>query len=191
MTFKRKARVKSLDDFQACLKINKKSVTAKQLLLLFHRICVIKSGEHRLQKRLSYELAPIPLSIFDEDGMRKNEKSKLFAHFERIADFENFDNCLFVIDGGFLLHKGVWQNNETFGETAQRYINYVKFRYPNSMVVFDGYDNSTKDPERLRRSTFIVPNITIEEQNKWKINQQKTLSNTYNKKQFINLLKKY
>lgn len=81
-------------------------------LLLFQRICVTKKFDDQLQEFLQYELAPYPLALFDDIGMRKTKKSYLYDCFEPIVvDFNSTDNT-YIIDGGFLLHRIVW-NPET------------------------------------------------------------------------------
>lgn len=62
-----------------------------------------------MKKYLDYELAPFPLSLFMENGLRKNVKSQLYDEFRVIDAPPIFDNTIHVVDGGFLLHKVVWQ----------------------------------------------------------------------------------
>jgi len=44
-------------------------------LILFKRISIIKKSDAQLKNYLSYELAPYPLSLFGDKGMRKGTKS--------------------------------------------------------------------------------------------------------------------
>lgn len=63
----------------------------------------------------------------------------------------------FVIDGGFLSHKVVWNRNLSFNYIAKKYIKYVQEQFGfSASIVFDGYlddPNVTlpKPWERLRR----------------------------------------
>lgn len=62
------------------------------------------------------------------------------------------DNVLFVIDGGFLLHRVVWPSNVKYGSIFYLYITYVKRHYGlNCIVVFDGYKNSNYKNAEWRR----------------------------------------
>lgn len=47
----------------------------------------MKKSEDELENYLKYELAPYPLSLFDELGTRKSTKSALYDLFELV----NFD----------------------------------------------------------------------------------------------------
>lgn len=76
------------------------------------------------------------------------------------------DGIVHVVDGGFLLHKVIWQKNETVEEIMNKYLRYVEKHYAaSSYFVFDGYPEikksvtvttvpaatSTKKGERSRR----------------------------------------
>lgn len=52
------------------------------LLLLFQRICIAKKDDQQLFDYMECELAPFPLSLFNEAGMRKTTKSALYNMFE-------------------------------------------------------------------------------------------------------------
>ena len=58
----------------------------------------------------------------------------------------------FVLDGGALLQKIPWSRGSTYASIYQTYIGYVKNRFPNPIVVFDGYASglSTKDATHLK-----------------------------------------
>ena len=53
----------------------------------------------------------------------------------------------YVLDGGSLLHRIPWPRGATFGKIIDMYAEYVRNRYNNVIIVFDGYGNgpSTKD----------------------------------------------
>lgn len=55
--------------------------------LLFQRICVSKQSDEGLKTYLEYELAPYPLSDFDECGLRKTVKSTFYDVFIKIQIF--------------------------------------------------------------------------------------------------------
>jgi hypothetical protein len=56
-------------------------------------------------------LAPFPVSLFDEKGMWKTNKSALYGSFKLLPPEQeqdlHFENGTYVIDGGFLLHRVV------------------------------------------------------------------------------------
>ncbi|GBO16311.1 hypothetical protein AVEN_111397-1 [Araneus ventricosus] len=109
----------------------------------------------------TFELSPFPLSLFNEEGMRKRTKSSLFSAFSptKIDDVQGKNNFV-VVDGGHLLHKVVWQRNMNFEDIAKSYLTYLQTHYgSNVTVVFDGYPsdvngNSAKSAERIRRGNL-------------------------------------
>lgn len=76
---------------------------------------------------------------------------KLFIFIED----PKLDRCLYIIDGGFLLHKVAWPTCRTFSKIFNAYLGYVmKFKEAGKhvQVIFDGYEKSgTKDEERRMR----------------------------------------
>lgn len=98
------------------------------------------------------------------------------------------------VDGGFLLHRVIWQKDASFEAICNSYITYINHHYPGTTrtVVFDGYENtanSTKSQEqmrryRLRRSGDI--NLTWDKP--IPVKQEDFLSNPTNKTNFISLL---
>ncbi len=63
------------------------------------------------------------------------------------------DDCVYVIDGGSLIHRIPWQKGSTYDTIYLNYMNYVKHRYRNPVTVFDGYNDgpSTMDSTHLKR----------------------------------------
>ncbi|KYN23238.1 hypothetical protein ALC57_04348 [Trachymyrmex cornetzi] len=102
----RKYRVQPLSIMTSKLKANNKDI-AVDPTLVFQRISLMKKDEEELKGFFQYELAPYPLSIFNENGMRKNTKSDFYDLFIPLTKNPVFKNTFYVIDGGFLLHKVV------------------------------------------------------------------------------------
>lgn len=64
---------------------------------------------------LHWELSPFPQAVFDAFGMLKITKSDLYSVFRRIPiNVRDPTGTIFVIDGGFLLHKVKWTVDQTF-----------------------------------------------------------------------------
>lgn len=196
----RKNRVLSLKSVQSSVKVNDETVAINPLLL-FQRLCVNINSKNDMKSYLKFELAPFPLSIFTENGIRKNVKSQLFDFFTATDTLPDPDNLLHVIDGGFFLHKVIWHKNDTVEVIINKYLSYVRNHYAeNSCIVFDGYvdddaDNenstaaSTKAMERLRRKTSTnFPSFRLEPHTIIPVAQEKFLSNDQNKIQLINQL---
>ncbi|CAH1155651.1 unnamed protein product [Phaedon cochleariae] len=112
--FQRKKRVIPLRAVNSSLNIQNEVVPVDPSLI-FQRITIAKKTEQDLQQYFHFELAPYPLSLFDEIGMRKTKKSSLYNMFSHVAHpINDADNVVHVIDGGFLLHRVVWYQQETF-----------------------------------------------------------------------------
>lgn len=163
---------------------------------IFKRMMILKNSNEDLKEYFQYELAPYPLSMFEEGGMRKGKKSDFYEFFQPIKEeIDLGSNYVHVIDGGFLLHRVVWNNDETFRQISLKYVKYIQNHYrPNSTIVFDGYPESpeekgTKNAERNRRyEKKVSPEIKIQEDLKPFLTQEKFLVNDKNKKQLIKMI---
>lgn len=167
--------------------------------LLFQRISVgLGKNPEALKKAMKYELAPSPLSLFDEKGwMRKNRKSDLYTLFKlTIQSSLILDNCTFVVDGGWLLRQVVWSRGKTYNEIFNLYLSYItKFFRDDAVVIFDGYRDDiigVKSYERLRRKEqCMAADVEIALDKLMITTQAKFLSNIANKFKFVQLLSAY
>lgn len=172
------------------IKIDEKTV-AIDPLLLFQRFCVMKKSEEELQDFFKYELAPYPLSLFDDAGMRKSAKSTLYKLFKPTNISLNKETSLYIVDGGMLIYKVKWQTNCKFQAILTNYTVYLKRNFCNNIiVVFDSYNGeSTKVVERDRRSQkAFSKGYQFTKEMSLTINQEKFLSNYKNKSRFIEYL---
>lgn len=163
--------------------------------LLFQRICVSRNFDTDVASFFKFELAPYPLSLFDEGGMRKTQKA---SFFELFSDIQNINlsqkKYSFVIDGGMLLHRVKWRQGQTFHSICTSYVDYLQRNYDGEViVVFDGYkDDGVKSMERTRRTLKeSCIDIVFSEEMSLTITQQKFLSNNRNKERLINMLGRY
>lgn len=92
------------------------------------------------------------MSLFDDTGMRKGQKSTLYDIFKQKYDLYDMinknENYTFIIDGGML-----WQKHHTFRDILEQYTYSLHYNFGvDIVVVFYGYTgNSTKTAERLCR----------------------------------------
>lgn len=160
--------------------------------VIFRRISYIKKSDEEFKKFFEFELAPYPLALFDEKGMRKTRKSVFYDLFFPVTDY-NFDNAVYVIDGGFLLHRVIWQTRKTFSSIITKYVEYVKRYYKRgAIIVFDGYPDDitkgTKSAERYRRAKrYGVANVLFDETMCATMSQKQFLSNDANKQRLISM----
>lgn len=187
----RKLSVSPLSIMPSKIKLYEKDVPIDPGLI-FQRIFLAKQTDDELRDNFRHELAPYPLSLFDETGMRKNVKSDLYAFFEPDAEPTSTVNTIYVVDGGWLLHKVVWGINLTFHVIAKKYLDYIISNFGrNCVIIFDGYsyDLSTKNTERLRRLQRLrCPDIKVTANGKANVSQEKFLSNSSNKESLITLI---
>lgn len=101
-------------------------------------------------------------------------------------------NKHFIIDGGFLLRKVVWQRPALFKDIISQYLKYVQYHYDNNCtIVFDGYNGqkiSTKGFEHQRRAKNIQQEVNFTIETHVKISQTEFLTHPANKQKLINLL---
>ncbi|CAH0552820.1 unnamed protein product [Brassicogethes aeneus] len=189
---KRKNKVLSLQTVQSSVKVNG-DIIAIYPLLLFQRISLTIDSKKDMETYLQYELAPFPLSLFTENGLRKNVKSQLYELFVSMNGPTHSDGIVHVVDGGFLLHKVIWQKNETVEEIMNKYLRNVEKHYvASSYIVFDGYPEikksvtattvpaatSTKRGERsLRKTSDNIPEFDYQNHTKIPFLQENFLSN--------------
>ncbi|CAH1110229.1 unnamed protein product [Psylliodes chrysocephalus] len=125
--------------------------------LIFKRMCIPKKFDKELEQYLSYEFTQFPLSLFNEGYMRKSVKFSFYEAFQEYATDVDFKNLIHIIDGGYLLHRVVWNRRDSFTSICTSYVSFVQSHYgTNANVIFDGYpdveDQGTKYMERSRRS---------------------------------------
>ena len=135
--------------------------------------------------------------MFESSGvMREPQKSTLAEALWILGDWST--ECIvsttdlqYVLDGGSLLHRIPWQRGATFGKIIDMYAEYVRNRYSDAIVVFDGYGNSpsTKDHTHQRRTKGIVgTKVYFNEDTLFKSKKDLFLGNVENKQNFITLL---
>ncbi|XP_048514031.1 uncharacterized protein LOC105693971 [Athalia rosae] len=195
-------KVKNLDSLKASIHLANTPHLAGDSTLLFQRISVVfKSDPVETRNAFDYELAPYPLTLFDEKGyMRKTSKANLYKIFEKhksnIPTEIFLESFVFVLDGGFLLQSVSWPHGVTYRDIFRKYRTNITHNYRgNAYVVFDGYDNDSigmKSYERYRRGeTNVTANIDFTEDRLVTLTQKKFLSNIGNQSRFLKLLSKY
>ncbi|XP_057656427.1 uncharacterized protein LOC130893976 [Diorhabda carinulata] len=185
--FYRKDRVLPLATMKNAIKISDETIPTT----IFQRITIAKQFDEELEEFLKYELCPYPLPLFDDYGMRKGTKSTLYKAFTP-TEKANLQGCVYVIDGGYLLHKVVWAGGQSFSSICESYISFVKSKYKDSaVVVFDGYpQEGTKYAERERRSRQQMSvDVMFDKTMIPTMPQEKFLGNMKNKIRLISMLK--
>ncbi|GBO26604.1 hypothetical protein AVEN_215673-1 [Araneus ventricosus] len=138
-------------------------------------------------------LAPFPFSLFDEGGLRKTRKSIFYYLFSTETDV-HFTSACYVVDGGFLLHRVLWQAKESFSFILKKYVDYAKKHFnEGASIVFYGYpenaEKSTKSVERIRwKKKQIADDVMFDELMSATMSLVKFLLNDKNKQSLIKML---
>jgi len=145
-----------------------------------------------LEKVFSYELSPVPASLFDEYGcMRKGDKSVLV---QKIAAFtENHSTDVEVVDGNMLLHRIVWPKHGTVKSLAENF-KAAAVKPHEVFIIFDKYiSDSIKSHERERRCKGLsCPNFKLSIDTKLPSkNATCIMKNSHNKNEIIRVLCEY
>ena len=170
---------------------------------IFGKLTIIgQAREVNMQELLTYELAPVPLALFNLDGtLRKNRKSDTYSWLE--GDLATADlpppahadePTLAVIDLMMLLRMVCTDTADckTFGELSQSLFNTVLGLHSKyTAIVGDNYSNteSIKAGERARRGSVKMQEIRNPTVNTPLPKQRtKMLSNPKNKANLANFL---
>ena len=116
--------------FSASVKIPESKV-ATDPNLLFQRTFLQASHPDapiQIEECLKFEFSPLPMSLYDDVGMRtgiKSDLAKLFVNDyrckEKSADVLQVASCI-IFDGGALLHHIPWSKNSVVGNLIESYV---------------------------------------------------------------------
>lgn len=193
---KRSNKVKNLSFINKTVSLYNQTASVNPSVLFNRIICTYKSKDE-LTKCFSYDLSPYPLALFEKGCLRKTTKSTLYKIFDKKCVPTNTppDDTYFVIDGGYLIHKVVWQFPTTYEEIYKQFFKYIVYHYgKNSTIVFDSYDSNltTKEQEQIRRYQKVsCPDLHFSESTRTTVSQSTFFSNKINKQRFILQLSKH
>ncbi|KAJ8671768.1 hypothetical protein QAD02_003027 [Eretmocerus hayati] len=153
----RKNRVVSLAAAQSSVTTDDGDVVRIDPTLLFQRLSMIIENKEDMREHLKLELAPYPKALFDQDGMCKTQKHKFIENFTPLSEKPDCSEMKYVIDGGFLLHRVMWSQDELIDDVLKKYVKYVTDHFSQGCtIIFDGYPDvpqarHIKSLERARR----------------------------------------
>ena len=193
-SIKRSDHIKSLADLKPGVQVDKRKLNIDPTIL-FSRLIAIVQREEDMSLYFGYELTAFPTSLFKDNFMRKAVKAQLTKSLTDSLDSsaEHRRQAINVLDGGALLHRVKWAKKKSYQEIAKQYVSYVRGKYGESCVVFDGYEQgpSIKDHEHLRRAKKICADVQLSESMEAYKDQEVFLANEKNKQQFIQLIGRY
>ena len=148
-------KCKNLAALQMKVKIGDKKVYIEKTLL-FNMLIIMAERDEGIEELFHFELTPVPASLFTMDRMmrkpQKHEFGRMLKETTTKLDLD-MNNKVHVVDGGWLLHQVKWTSGATIKTIVTTYVNYVRAKFKDSTVVFDGYGEevSLKDHEHMRR----------------------------------------
>ena len=122
--------------------------------------------ENKIDDYFSYELSPYPMSLFNGSIMRSGTKANLKAFLlKEVPPSKPLPGTFTTIaDGGAFMWCCNWKKNDLFGDIFQKYVDTAK-HFRIDIAVFDGYDASTKDSTRQKRSGKMLQVVEISDTN--------------------------
>ena len=126
--------------------------------LLFQRLIVACNRSDDLQGSFRYELCSYPVALFNSSLSLRQPQKQVFADatWAKLSSNATSDpegDVQHVLDGGALLHRIPWpRGSATYQDICGLYCSYATKKYGNAIVVFDGYDMSTKNMTQQRRA---------------------------------------
>ncbi|KAJ8877140.1 hypothetical protein PR048_021593 [Dryococelus australis] len=188
VTLKRKLQVFTLAAMGKTITIDKDPVVVNPNQLFHCITCVVRIADD-LEDCLQYELAPYPQSLSDDVGLQVGTKSKIIQVIDTMCKISSKlpENPSYVLNGGDLLHRVHWPCPATYGEVYNTYFDYINQNCGrNVIVVFDGYEQSTKDAVHMRRAVGkSAAKVDVTLSNAMTIAQEQFLSNVDNKQSFL------
>ena len=131
---------------------------------MFKRIAFTKNSHELFKLNFFYELAPFPVTLFNESTLRKTKKSLMYEVFTTLCDTSILEDTVYVTDGRLLLHRVVWQKRKISSKILNRYIEYIRKNFKESVIVaFDGYPGNLSEKKIRKRLNVLDEWLLIEE----------------------------
>lgn len=166
-SMKTSKKCKNLADLQKKVKVGDKKVYIEKTVL-FNRLIIMAERDEGIEEIFSFELTPVPTSLFTMDRMmrkpQKHEFGRMLKETTTKLDLD-MNSKMHVVDGGWLLHQVKWTSGATIKTIVDTYVRYVRAKFKDSTVVFDGYgeEPSMKDHEHMRRMAGkkVYPDVRV------------------------------
>lgn len=188
VSFKKKNQICTLQRLYSAIKVGSDSVTIDSLTLFLRLVVVIeRKPEDEITEYFKYELSPYPMSLFKDGIMRSAQKAKLKSFLLENIPTVDKTRTKSIADGGALLWCCDWRRNEPFDAIFKKYVNFLVYLQID-IVVFDGYEISTKDTTHHKRQGKTAHTVEIMEGNPCPADRTTFLSNYKNKSSFVKWL---
>ena len=193
-SMKTSKKCKNLANLQKKVRVGDKKVYIEKTAL-FNRLIIMAERDKGIEEIFSYELTPVPTSLFTMDRMMRKPPKHEFGRMLKESTTKlqlDIGNKIHVVDGGWLLHQEKWTNGSTVKTIVDKYVKYVRAKFHKCVVVFDGYggEPSTKDHEHMRRMAgkIVSPDLRVNPDLNISCDREEFLANDRNKEALIQLI---
>ena len=195
--FKRNNKVNTIYTERNSTIVRGQKVAVNETVLFMKVAAMVKKPED-LEKCMKHEFNKQPPSLFKDGEMRApTRKSDLAAELKRgVSKIEVIpEDSIYVVDGGYYLHRVDWSNKETYQEVIDAYVEYADLHYSGEhrTIVFDGYQNQLSTKLGTQRQRALKSNsaeIIIQSTMKVTEKREDFLGNRKNKTRLISILTK-
>ena len=150
-SIKRSKQVSTLQSLYASVNLGTEKVTIDPLTLFLRLIVLVeRKPENEIVDHFRYEMAPYPMALFKDGIMRTAKKSKLKQLLMKSVNFVEAPQTVRIVDGSALLWCCDWKKDETFEIILRRFSQFL-LHLEIDIIVFDGYNMSTKDLTHQKR----------------------------------------
>ncbi len=144
-SIKRSDQVLSLDFLQPGIQVEKKKVNIDPTIL-FSRLIDIVQREEDMAPFFEHELTTIPTPLFKNYCLRKTDKAQRAKSLKNGVELSALNvHATCILDGGALIHKVKWAKKVTYQDIARQYVSYVRVKYGNCCIAFDGYNQEPRE----------------------------------------------
>ena len=143
--------------------------------------------ENEIADHFRYKMAPYPMALFKDGIMCTAKKSKLKQFLMESLNSVEAPQTVRIVDGGALLWCCDWKKDETFEIIFRRFSQFL-LHLEIDIIVFDGYNMSTKDSNHQKRGGKKSQTVEIREGNSRPSNRSTFFSNYANRKNFVKTL---
>jgi len=136
-SIKRRDHIKPLADLKPGIQVDQQNLDVNPIIL-FSRLNTIVQKEEDMNLYFDYELTAFPILWLRDNFMPKFVEAQLAKSLTDSMD--SSEQVMHVIDGETLLHRVKWGKKMSYQQVAKQYVPYVRGKYGESCVVFDGYE---------------------------------------------------
>ena len=149
-SIKQSKQISTLQSLYASVNLGTEKVTIDPLTLFLRLIVLVeRKPENEIADHFRYEMAPYPMALFKDGIIRTAKKSKLKQLLMKSVNFVEAPQTVRIVDGSALWCCD-WKKDETFEIILRRFSQFL-LHLEIDIIVFDGYNMSTKDLTHQKR----------------------------------------